>query len=191
MLRTLTAATLAASLSTAALAGGHLQEMSLDPNHSTVQFTWTHGGFSTTFGIFFDVEGTIQYDAEEPANSTVMVEFPLSNMQVDEDLRGHLASGDFFNGLDDKMVTFTSTSIEVTGEDTANITGDLMVNGETNEVVLAATFNGSGAGPMGGEIFGFDATTTLLRSNYGVGAFTPFVSDELAVEISIEASPAS
>ncbi|MGR3490490.1 MAG: YceI family protein [Shimia sp.] len=190
MFRTLTAAALAASLSSAALAGGHLQEMSLDPNHSAIQFTWTHGGFSTTFGMFLDVEGTIQYDAEAPENSTVMVEFPLGSMLVDEDLKGHLASDDFFGGFDGKMVTFTSTSIEVTGENTANITGDLSANGETNEVVLAAVFNGSGAGPMGGEIFGFDATTTIMRSDYGVGAFTPFVSDELEVEISIEASPA-
>ncbi|MEO1796948.1 MAG: YceI family protein, partial [Pseudomonadota bacterium] len=43
----------------------------------------------------------------------------------------------------------------------------------------------------GKMIAGFDATTTILRSDFGVGAFAPFVSDEMSVEISIEASPAS
>jgi len=165
------------------------QTMALDPNHSAVKFSWTHGGFSTTYGMFFDVQGTIEFDADDPAASSVSVEFPLESMLVDPDLKGHLASGDFFNGLDDKMVTFTSTGIEVTGEDTALITGDLTVGDATSEVVLDAKLNGSGEA-MGNMIMGFDATTTFLRSDFGVGAFAPFVSDEVAVEISIEASPA-
>jgi polyisoprenoid-binding protein YceI len=42
----------------------------------------------------------------------------------------------------------------------------------------------------GKEWAGFDATTTLLRSDFEVGAFAPFVSDEVEVMISIEAMQA-
>ena len=89
------------------------------------------------------------------------------------------------------MITFTSTGIEVTGEDTANITGDLTLNGVTKEVVLDATLNQVGQHPMEEKPWaGFSATTTLLRSDYNVGAFAPFVSDEVQVELSVEAMKA-
>lgn len=163
----------------------------LDPTHSTIKFSWSHGGFSSTFGIFFDVEGEIAFDQDDPAASTVTASVPLGDMVVQPILKDHLAGDRWFGSLDDKMVTFSSTAIEVTGDDTAMITGDLTVGETTAEVVLDAKLNTIGEGPRGGTIAGFDATTTVLRSDFGVGAFAPFVSDELTVEISIEATPAS
>ena len=163
----------------------------LDPDHSTVTFTWSHGGFSTTFGVFFDVAGSIEFDQDDPAASSVAVSFPLGGMLVDPDLYGHLQGEQFFGSFGEETVEFTSTAIEVTGENTALITGTLSVNEMSAEVVLDATMNAMGPGPRGGTIAGFDATTTVLRSDFGVGAFAPFVSDEVEVEISIEASPAS
>jgi polyisoprenoid-binding protein YceI len=89
------------------------------------------------------------------------------------------------------MVTFTSTGIEVTGDDTALITGDLTINGVTQSVVLDATLNKTGTHPMANKDWaGFDATTTIKRSDFEVGAFAPAVSDEVEVMISIEASKA-
>lgn len=89
------------------------------------------------------------------------------------------------------MVTFTSTSIEVTGEGTALITGDLTLNDVTKSVVLDAKLNQVGDHPMAGKPWaGFDATTTLLRSDYNLGQFAPFVSDEVVVNISVEAMKA-
>ena len=89
------------------------------------------------------------------------------------------------------MVTFTSTAIELTGDDTAKITGDLTMNEVTKSVVLDAKLNKAGDHPQAGKPWaGFDATTTLLRSDYNVGAFAPYVSDEVQVTISIEAMKA-
>ena len=88
-------------------------------------------------------------------------------------------------------MSFTSTAIEVTGEGTANITGNLTMNGITQEVVLATTLNQVGTHPIQEQEWaGFDATTTLLRSDFGVGAFAPAVSDEVEIRISIEAMKA-
>ena len=90
----------------------------------------------------------------------------------------HFMSADFFDAADDEMVSFTSTGIEVTGDTTALITGELTLN-------QACTH------PMENKGWaGFDATTTLLRSDFNVGNFAPFVSDEVAVMISIEAMQA-
>lgn len=101
----------------------------------------------------------------------------------------HFMGPDFFGATDDEMVTFKSTSIEVTGEKTALISGDLTLNGVTKTVVLDAVMNQAGIHPMENKPWaGFSATTTLLRSDYNLGLFAPYVSDEVALNISIEAS---
>ena len=164
----------------------------LDPSHSQIVFDYNHLGFSTGTGMFSGFEGEIMFDQEDPAASSVNVSFPVRSMLTGWEARfEHFMSPDFFDAADDEMVTFQSTAIEVTGEDTANITGDLTLNGVTKSVVLDAKLNQVGDHPMEGKPWaGFDATVTLLRSDYNVGMFAPFVSDEVNVAISIEAMKA-
>lgn len=161
----------------------------LDSSHSQIVFSYNHLGYSTTYGMFSGFEGTIAFNQEDPAASSVNVSFPVRSMLTGWEARfEHFMSGDFFDAADEEMVTFTSTGIEVTGETTALITGDLTLNGITKPVVLDATLNQVGMHPMAEKPWaGFDATTTLLRSDFEVGAFAPFVSDEVEVMISIEA----
>ena len=164
----------------------------LDPGHSQIVFNYEHLGFSTTYGMFSGFEGTIDYDAEDPANSSVSVSFPVRSMMTGWEARfEHLMTEDFFGAAEGDLVTFESTGIEVTGDNTALITGDLTMNGVTKEVVLDTTLNQAGVQPMEGkEWLGFDATTTLLRSDFNVGAFAPNVGDEVNVMISLEAGVA-
>lgn len=164
----------------------------LDSSHSQIVFSYNHLGFSTTYGMFSGFEGEIMFDAEDPAASSVSVSMPVMSMFTGWEQRdGHLMSPDFFGAKEGDLVTFTSTSIELTGDDTANITGDLTMNGVTKSVVLDAKLNGTGTHPMANKDWaGFDATTSLLRSDFGVGAFAPAVSDAVEVMISIEAAKA-
>ncbi|MEL6168239.1 MAG: YceI family protein [Pseudomonadota bacterium] len=168
------------------------QTYKLDPSHSQIIFSYDHLGFSTTFGMFSGFEGEIVFDEDDPAASSVSVSMPVTSMFTGWEQRdGHFMSPDFFNASADDLVSFTSTSIEVTGDNTALITGDLSMNGVTKEIVLDTTLNGSGTHPMAQQPWiGFDASTTLLRSDFGVGAFAPAVSDEVEVMISIEAGAA-
>lgn len=188
-MKSLALATAIAAL-TASAAFADAETYAFDPTHSAIKFSWGHGEFSTTFGMFFEVDGMLELDVDDPAASSVSASVPLDAMLVDPTLKGHLAGDRFFNGYDGKLVEFTSTSIEMTGDETALITGDLSINGMTKEVVLDASLN-TLAEMRGKMVAGFDATTTILRSDFGVGAFAPFVSDEMSVEISIEASPVS
>lgn len=161
----------------------------LDPSHSQIVFNYDHFGFSTTYGMFSGFEGDIQFDVENPENSAVTVSFPVTTMLTGWEGRlQHFMSADFFDAAAEDMVTFTSTAIEVTGEGTANITGDLTMNGVTKAVVLDTKLNGMGQHPMAGKDWaGFDATTTVLRSDFDLGQFAPMVSDEVQINISIEA----
>ena len=181
---------IAAAALLAAPAFAEPERYTLDSSHSQIVFSYDHLGYSTTFGMFSGFEGEIMFDQEDPANSSVSVSMPVSSMFTGWEQRdAHFQSPDFFNVSESNdLVTFQSTGIEVTGEDTALITGDLTMNGTTQEVVLDAKLNQVGDHPMQNQPWaGFDATTTLLRSDFGVGAFAPFVSDEVEVMISVEA----
>lgn len=190
MKTTILAATIATLMATAAYSAP--EKYNLDASHSQILFSYSHLGFSTTWNMFSGFEGDITFDADAPATSSVSVSMPLQSMFTGWEKRlSHFMSPDFFNATDDSMVSFTSTSIEVTGEATALITGDLSINGVTKLVVLDAVLNQSGDHPMAGKPWlGFDAKTTLLRSDFGVGKFAPYVGDELTVMISIEAAKA-
>ena len=181
---------LAAALIAAPLAAqAEPEAYTLDSSHSQILFSYNHLGYSTTWGMFSGFEGDIQFDQDDPANSSVTVSFPVRSMFTGWEARfEHFMSDDFFGAGEDDMVTFTSTAIEVRGDNTATITGDLTMNGVTKPVTLDATLNQVGDHPMENKPWaGFDATTTLLRSDFKVGNFAPFVSDEVEVQISIEA----
>ncbi len=181
---------LAAALSTVAgVALADPEAYELDASHSQILFAYEHLGYSTTWGMFSGFEGEIAFDIDDPAASSVSVSFPVTSMFTGWEARfAHFMSPDFFDANDEEMVTFVSTGIEVTGEDTALITGDLTLNGITKPVVLDTVLNQVGEHPMAKKPWaGFSASATVLRSDFGVGAFAPFVSDEVELQISIEA----
>lgn len=191
MIRTLSAAVVAASF-VSAPAFAAPEAYVLDASHSQIVFSYNHLGYSTTYGMFSGFEGQIAFDQEDPAASSVTVSMPVMSMFTGWEQRtGHFMSGDFFGAAEGDLVTFTSTGIEVTGENTALITGDLSMNDVTKSVVLDAKLNQVGNHPMAEKPWaGFDATTTILRSDFGVGNFAPFVSNEVEIMISIEAMKA-
>ncbi len=164
----------------------------LDPGHSQVLFSYNHIGFSETFGMFSGFGGEIEFNEDDPSASSVTVSMPVKSMITGWDARlQHFMSDDFFSAGDGDAVTFTSTSIEVTGDITANIIGDLTMNGVTKPVVLETTLNKSAPYPFGEKegtpTLGLAATATIVRSEFGLGAFAPAVSDEIAVLINVEA----
>jgi polyisoprenoid-binding protein YceI len=190
MTRLLSLALAAALAATPALA--EAEKYVLDPSHSQIVFSYSHLGFSTSYGMFSGFEGEIAFDQANPAASSVSVAFPVRSMLTGWQARfDHFMSPDFLDAAEDEVVTFTSTAIEVTGEKTAKITGDLTLNGVTKAVVLDAVLNQAGEHPMEKKPWaGFSATATVLRSEFNLGLYAPYISDEVALEISIEAMKA-
>ena len=188
----LRATALGAALFSASAALAEAEKYMLDASHSQIVFSYDHLGFSTTWGMFSGFEGEIMFDQANPAASSVSVSMPVKSMLTGWEGRfQHFMSKDFFDAADDEMVSFASTGIELTGESTAKITGDLTLNGVTKLVVLDAVLNKTGDHPMANKPWaGFSATTSVLRSDFGLGMFAPYVSDEVAIQISIEAMKA-
>lgn len=162
----------------------------IDPTHTDVLVSWNHFGFSNPSAHFGQVDGTIVFDEANPAASSVEVTMPLTGLnshvvKFDE----HLRSDDFLDAAKFPTITFKSSKVEKAAGDKAyTVTGELTLHGVTKTVVLATTLNGSGPHPMKKKpTIGFDATTTLKRSEFGIGKYVPNVSDELEVRITTEA----
>lgn len=162
----------------------------LDPTHTNVLASWNHFGYSNPFANFGDVDGTLVYDADDVSRSKVEVTLPLSGLNGFSDrFNAHLRSADFFDAEKFPVATFKSTRVEAAGNGKLKITGDLTIKGISKPVVLDATLNKAAPHPMTkAQAIGFDATTTIKRSDFGVGAYAPNVGDTVSLRITTEAS---
>ena len=132
--------------------------------------------------------GTLVYDAADVGKSSVQVTMPLTAMNsfVDK-LDEHLASGDFFDAAKFPNASFKSTSVAAAGTNKLTVTGDLTIKDITKPVTLDVTLNGAGEHPMlKKQAIGFSATATIKRSDFGVGAYAPNVSDDVQLRITTE-----
>ncbi len=165
-----------------------------DPGHTLIGWRVDHLGFNDYFGIFGSVSGTLSLDPKNPNAAKVDMTIPVGKVTTaSAGLTDHLlragkdgGKADFF-GPAPADAKFVSTKVEATGT-TAKITGDLTLNGVTKPVVLDAEFSGAGTTPamMGGkETVGFHAKTTIKRSDFGVNYGIPFVSDAVALDITV------
>lgn len=162
----------------------------LDPHHTMVLFSWSHFGYSNPTADIGLGEGTVVFDEQHPAHSSVQITLPLAKLDTHvPELDVHLKKADFFNAAKYPLITFKSSKVEPLGEHKFKVTGNLSVHGVTRVVVLDATLNKVGLRPMSKtQSIGFDATTTLKRSDFGVGAYVPNVGDEVHVRITTEGS---
>ena len=177
------------SKSTAAVTGGTYQA---DPGHTLVRWTVDHFGFSPYTGLFGGVTGTLELDPKNPAGAKVDVTIPVAGVATASSaLTAHLlrapkeAGGkpDFF-GASPADAKFVSTSVVLGSDgDEAKVTGNLTLNGVTKPVTLDVDFHGAGVGMNKKETVGFQAETTIKRSDFGLDMAIPFVSDEVALDI--------
>ncbi len=162
----------------------------LDPNHTQVVFSWNHFGFSNPSAQFGKIEGTLEFDQAHPTNSSVKVTIPLASINTNvPDLDKHLQKPDFFDSAQFPDATFQSTKVEKgAAKDKLKVTGDLTLHGVTKPVVLNVTINKVGEQAMRkAQAAGFDATTTLKRSDFGIKTYVPMVSDDIKIHITSEA----
>jgi polyisoprenoid-binding protein YceI len=165
------------------------QTFTIDGHHTQVSFTYSHFGFSNPTGRMEDVQGTVIVDQDDWAKSSVEVVMPLTGLHTGvAALDEHLKKPDFFDAAKYPTITFKSTQVSKTGAETLDITGDLTVHGVTRPVTLHARINKIGENKMtGSQTAGFDADTTLKRSDFGVKMYVPAVSDEVHVHITLSA----
>lgn len=164
------------------------EKYEFDTVHSQIIFFVSHLGFSISEGEFLDFDGHYIFDKENPAASSVEVSIDTASIDMDDEKwNAHLKNKDFFDVENFPAMTFKSTKIEVNGDKTADIHGDLTILGVTKPVVLKTNMVGEGVHPYSGKtVTGFSAHTTIKRSEFGMTYGLPGVGDDVEIRIEIE-----
>jgi len=170
-------------------AAAPVQKFNIDNNHTQVTFTYDHFGFSNPSARLEQIKGSIELNQQDWSKSSVAVTMPLAGLHTGvEKLDAHLKSADFFDAQKNPDITFKSTKVEKAGSNTLKVTGDLTVHGVTKPAVLDVKINKIGENKMmQTTTAGFDADATIKRSDWGVGAYVPNVSDEVKIHITVSA----
>lgn len=170
-------------------------QLKIDKSHSTVSFVVKHMMFAKVRGSFGSFAGEINFDQTNVANSSVQATIEAGSVSTSDANRdGHLQSPDFFGTETNPNFSFVSTRVEPDGDEFV-IHGDLTMNGVTRPVALETEFNGSGTSPMGSEVYSFSAESKINRKDFNINWNAPIeaggfiVSDEVKIEIEIEANP--
>lgn len=163
----------------------------VDTAHTQVTWKLNHLGFSMLEGQFGASGGSLTIDPARPAATKLDVTFNIADLSVTSSaFANHLKSKDFFDAATYPIARFVSTGVRVNGNN-ATITGNLTIKDQTKPVTLQATFVGAGQNPMSKKVnFGFRGTTTIKRSDFGVGMAAPAVSDNVDLTINAAFSAA-
>ncbi len=165
----------------------------MDNHHTQVEFSWNHFGFSNPVANFDQIEGSINYDADDITKSSVEATITTASINSHvKDLDEHLSSADFFDVAKYPTATFKSTSVKKGAADNKLlVSGDLTIHGVTKPVTIDATLNRAAPHPMSKQpTVGFDGVLFIKRSDFGIGKYVPNVSDEVRIRITTEASVA-
>ncbi|WP_446717702.1 YceI family protein [Erwinia sp. OLCASP19] len=171
------------------LAAAAGESYAIDPGHTSVIVSWTHFGFSHPTASISDASGHILFDKADPTQSKVDVTLPLKTIDTRVPaLTKEFLGAKYFDVKKYPTATFRSSKVSATGDNKFDVAGDLTIKGITKPVVFHALLNKQDMHPMvKKQAIGFDATTTIKRSDFKLDQYVPAVSDEVELRISTEA----
>ncbi|MCX4416966.1 YceI family protein [[Kitasatospora] papulosa] len=144
-------------------------EWMIDPAHSRIGFSVRHAMVTTVRGAFTEYESRLYFDGRDPARSRAEISMATASVDTGVEQRdAHLIGRDFLDARNHPRIGFTSTAVQLIGKDVYRMTGDLTIRGVTGPVVLDLTYIGHVTDPFGYERVGFDGTTTINRSDWGL-----------------------
>lgn len=166
----------------------------LDAAHTEIQFKVRHMMVSWVRGSFETFSGTVNLDENNPENTTVEVKIDaagINTRQADRD--AHLRSPDFLDAEKHPTITFRSTRVQRTGQNTAKLVGNLTIRGVTREVTLDVSYEGQAPSPFAPFVTaGFNAETKISRKewgltwNAGIETGGVLVGDEIVISVEAE-----
>jgi polyisoprenoid-binding protein YceI len=166
----------------------------IDPAHSSAQFTVRHMMISNVRGGFSSIKGTAEYDPDNVSDSSIDVAIDAGTIKtLDEQRDAHLKSADFLDAEKYPTIAFTSTKVTPAGDGELSVTGDLTIHGVTKPVVLKIEGPTSeGKDPWGNIRMGASGTTKIKRSDFGLTWNAALetggilIGDELKIDLEIQ-----
>jgi polyisoprenoid-binding protein YceI len=169
----------------------------LDPRHASVTWKIRHGGIGIFAARFDTIAGTLNFDPQNPAASTVnatvaaaSVNTGVLNNNGERAFDREIATQAFGSAANPE-IKFVSRSVTVTGPTTGTITGDLTLNGVTKPLTLETSFEGGRFVQFRGKhVVAFSARGAFNRKDFGASLSNPladgFVSEIAELEIHAE-----
>lgn len=160
-----------------------------DADHSFASFEFRHLGYSTQRSRFDKVEASIRLDREARSGEVTVHIDPRSVSTGSAAFNQTLQGPSFFDVAQFPDIRFTARTLAFDRLDAlSRIDGELTLKGITRPVTLTVTHFHCMMHPLlRRQACGANATTTLSRSAFGLGRFTPLVGDEVVVTVAIEA----
>lgn len=164
---------------------------SIDPVHSSIEFSVRHLMVSKVRGRFDNFSGSITV----PDNGipSVAAEIAVDSVNSGNEKRdAHVKATDFFDVERYPTATFASTGVRTDGEHYL-LDGDFTLKGITKPITLDVAFNGVNPGMGHGEVAGFEASVVLNRKDFEIDTDLPLetggtvVGDKINVTLEIEA----
>ena len=141
----------------------------IDPSHTRIGFSARHAMVTKVRGAFNEFSGTARVDGADPGLSSVEVKIATASIDTRNEQRdGHLRTGDFLEVEKYPEITFASTAVEQVSDDVFRVTGDLTIKGVTKSVSVDFELQGAAKDPFGNERIGFEGSTSINRSDFGV-----------------------
>jgi polyisoprenoid-binding protein YceI len=158
----------------------------LDPNHSVIGAVARHLMVTKVRGKFDSFQGAVHI-GDTPAES--WAELDIDAASIDSGVKqrdDHLRSADFLDVENHPKITFKSTSVKQTGDNTLAVTGDLAIRGITNPVTLDVTFEGVSPDPWGGTRIGFTVAGELRREDWDMSWNVPLETGGVLVSKTVD-----
>lgn len=165
----------------------------IDAGHSRMGFVARHAMVTKVRGSFNEFDGSVSTDGRLE-NTAINVAIQVGSVDTrSADRDGHLRTGDFFDVAAYPAMTFASNKVTAVDEETLRVAGALTIKDVTKPVVIDFEYAGSATDPFGNQRVGFEGSTQLLRSDFGMMFNAALetggvlVSDKITLEIEISA----
>jgi polyisoprenoid-binding protein YceI len=158
----------------------------VEPSHTRVLFAVSHMGFTTWYGDFTGVSGSLTLDPAKLSETSFDITIPANSVSTtNTKLDGELTSPEWFDTAKYPTIEFKSEKVVRTGKDTALVTGELTFHGVTKPETLKVSFNASGINPLSKQYtIGFNASGEIKRSDFNQKTYVPLIGDDVTLTIS-------
>lgn len=148
-----------------------------EPGHTAAEFCARHMMITNVRGHFKNVHGKLEFNPENPHESSVDVTIDANGIWTGEPERDdHLRSADFLDVENYPEITFKGNQVEIIGAHDYEVTGDLTIRGVSRKAILYVNYLGPWETPWWEDDedkgpktrAGFVAKTTINRHDFGV-----------------------
>jgi len=169
-------------------AGNAAERYQIDSTHTFSYFEYSHWGLSMQRSRFDTTTGSIELDRDSQSGN-IEIDIDAASVSTGSDgFNQVMRSAEFFDAANFPTISFKSSTLHFDGPQLTQVDGDLTIKGISHPVTLQiSNFNCRFMLIYGKQACGANGTASILRSDYKLGRYAPFVSDAVTLHISVEA----